>query len=271
MDIIVLIKQVPDMEKVRFDREKGLVDRSSAEAEINPFDLNALEGAVTIRDMSGGSVTVITMGPPGAEAALRECLARGADRGILLCDPKFGGSDTKATSLTLSKAITMVGHFDLIFAGEKTVDGDTGQVGAEVAEYLGIPHSYYVSRIEHIGNGCIEVATKELGGHYIKEIRLPALLSVTKDLNTPRLPSFKDKMKARKAQIEKWSLNDMKNYISDECVGLQGSPTRVFRIEVPPALCRKCSLVRSEAKDIFIDELLKKTCKSNSTVEEKNG
>ena len=134
ISIVVPIKQVPDMERVKFDKEKGTVDRSSAPGEINPFDLNALEAAVQIKEKLGATVTTVSMGPPQAEAALRDALSRGADRGILLVDKAFAGADTWATSYTLASAIQRLGQTDLIVCGEKTVDGDTAQVGPAVAE-----------------------------------------------------------------------------------------------------------------------------------------
>jgi len=205
MKIIVLVKQVPDMEKVRFDREKGRIDRSSAGTEINPFDLNALEAALQIKENINASITALTMGPPQAEEALREAIARGADEGILLTDMKFGGSDVKATSCILSSGIKKIGEYDLIIAGIQTVDGDTGQVGSEIAGYLGIPHISNVELIERCSEKSIEAVSAVWESRYLKRGAYPILLTVTKDVNSPRLPSFKNKMKARKAEIVKWS------------------------------------------------------------------
>ena len=146
MNILVLIKEVPDMEKVRFDSERGVVDRSSAPAEINPFDESALQAALELKRKYGAHVTAMTMGPLRAEKTLQDAYARGADEGILLTDRAFGGSDTIATSKALSAAVA-AGDYDLILCGEKSVDGDTAQVGAETAELLGIPHAYYVDSI----------------------------------------------------------------------------------------------------------------------------
>ncbi len=148
MRIIVPIKQVPDMNQVRFEVDRGRVDRSSAGVEINPFDLNALEAAVQIKEDMGGTVTAISMGPHQAESSLRDALARGADDAVLLENRKFAGADTLATSYTIACAIRKLGAFDLILCGEKTVDGDTGQVGPEIAEHLNIPHIAYVSWLE---------------------------------------------------------------------------------------------------------------------------
>lgn len=239
MTIIVLIKQVPDMEKVKFDREKGRVDRSSAGTEINPFDLNALEVALQISEKIGSKVVALSMGPPQAEDALREAIARGADEGILLSDSKFGGSDVKATSNILSAAIKKIGDYDLVIAGIQTVDGDTGQVGPEVAGYLGIPHISNVESLKDYSENSIEVICNVWEGLYLKRGKYPLLITVTKDVNVPRLPSFKNKMKARKTEIIKWGYEELKEVIDESQLGIKGSATRVKKIEVPQQTSRK--------------------------------
>lgn len=246
MKLIALLKQVPDMETVRFDREKGLVDRSSAAAEINPFDLNALEAAVQIKEVHGGRVTAVSMGPESAEEALQEAIARGSDEGILLSDRQFGGSDTKATSFILSCAVRRLGAYDLILCGEKTIDGDTGQVGAEVAEYLDIPHACYVEQILELTDDSVTIRCKEFGGRYQKKLHLPALLAVTKDLNVPRLPSFRNKIKARSAVIERWDSADLSEFSGGQMIGGKSSPTQVKKIEVPEETKKKCCLYRND-------------------------
>ncbi len=258
MNIAVLIKQVPDMNKVRFDSEKGLVDRTSAGVEINPFDLNALEAAVNIGESTDSKVTAVTMGPPRGEESLREAVARGADYGILLSDKFFGGADTKATSITLASAIKKMGKVDLIFVGEKTVDGDTGQVGAEVAEYLNIPHISYVDEILEVTDEYIKVVSDIFDGRFIKKANYPVLITVTKDINTPRIPTFKNKMKSRKVVFPVWGAEDLNEYVSVENVGLKGSPTKVKKIEVPKATTRECRKEKEnieEFLDIIISEL----------------
>jgi electron transfer flavoprotein beta subunit len=255
MNIIVLIKQVPDMEKVKFDREKGVIDRKSAGTEINPFDLNALEAAIQLKDKGENvHVTALSMGPPSAESALKEAIARGADEGILLSDRTFGGADTWATSLTLAAGIKNIGIYDLIIAGMQTVDGDTGQVGPEIAELLEIPHISYVSEIEEVGSkfrGKVDI----WDGTYLKEMELPGLITVTKDINDPRLPSFKDKMKSRKAEIPVWGYETLEEYLNGEKIGIKGSPTVVKKIEVPKATTRKGKLWR-ENIDQAVDEMI---------------
>ena len=261
MRIVVLIKQVPDMEKVKFDREKGVIDRKSAGTELNPFDLNALEAAVQLKENIGAEVVAICMGPPSAESAVKEAISRGADRGILLSDRKFGGADVKATAFTLAAGIQEVGEVDLVFAGVQTVDGDTGQVGAEVAEFLGIPHVYYVEEIVEMTEDSITVVSDIWDGVYVKKMKLPGLVTVTKDINSPRLPTFKDKMKSRKAEIPVWGMEELQSFISETETGRQGSATMVKRIEVPKAVRREGLLWRDNmdvALDEFVDILVDK-------------
>lgn len=238
LHIIVLIKQVPDIGKVKFNVEEGRIDRSSAPLETNPFDLNALETAIQLKESIGGYVTVVSMGPPQAESSLRDALARGADRAILLTDKFFAGADTLATSYTLATAIRKIGSFDLVICGEKTVDGDTGQVGPEVAEHLNIPHVAYVYEIRSATLDKLLVVS-DMGDKYLIEVKLPALITVTKDINTPRLPTLRNVLKAKKANIDVWSVNDLADYGELCRFGLQGSMTTVFKIVFPSEEGRK--------------------------------
>ena len=244
LNIIVLLKQVPDIEKVKFDTKRGTLDRSSAPAEPNPFDLNALEAGVRLNEGSGGKVTVVSMGPPQAESALRDALARGADKAILLTDRRFGGADTLATSHTLACAIKKIGDFDLVICGEKTVDGDTGQVGPEVAELLGIPHVAYVSEIKERWKWGL-VTVSEMGENYhVTGLELPGLITVTKNINEPQLPSLRDKLKARKSEIEIWDADDLADIADENKFGIKGSPTWVYRITVPSVEGRRGKVFR---------------------------
>jgi len=243
--IIVLIKQVPDIEKVRFDVERGRVDRSSAPAETNPFDLNALEAALQIKERYGGVVTVISMGPRQAESSLKDAIARGADRAILLTDPRLAGADTIATARALAAAVRKLGEFDLILCGEKTVDGDTGQVGPEVAELLGIPHAAYVCELREVSEDKV-VVVSDMGDKYLYELKLPALLTVTRELNSPRLPTLKDLLRAKRAKIEVWTADDLSEYVPVDMLGYQGSRTRVVKVVIPSAEHRKGIIYRGE-------------------------
>jgi electron transfer flavoprotein beta subunit len=234
LDIVVLVKEVPDIEKVRFDTEKGRVDRSSAKAEINPFDLNALEAGAQIKGKLGGIITAISMGPPSAESTLREALARGADRAILVTGKGFAGADTLATSYTLASAVRKAGSFDLVICGEKTVDGDTGQVGPELAEQLNIPQITYASELVEVSEEKI-VAVSEIGGRsYLVESKLPVLITVTKDINKPGTPSLRDRLKARESKVEIWRDVDALADVADVSkFGAAGSATRVLKVIVP--------------------------------------
>ena len=261
LKIVVLVKQVPDIEKVKFDAEKRKIDRTSASAETNPFDLNALEAAFQIKEKLGGEITAITMGPSQAESTLRDALARGADRVILLRDRKFAGADTLATSYTLASAIKKIGHFDLIICGEKTVDGDTGQVGPEVAEHLSIPHVAYVFGIKRLSKEKITVESDVEGDYYLVELRFPALITVTKDINQPRLPSLREKLEARKQEIETWNADDLTDVADVSRFGVSGSPTMVARITFPSEKGRKGKIFMEEAEEAVkkLVETLKKS------------
>lgn len=255
MNILVLVKEVPDMERVRFDSERGVVDRSSAKTEINPFDLNALRAAVDLKREFGGEITVLTMGPPGAEKSLRDAYARGADKCILLTDRKFGGADTLATSSTIAAAIKKTGFYDLIICGEKSVDGDTAQVGPEVAELLDIPHSCYVERVKYLMDGEIYVVIEELcGGKQERKMRLPALISVTKNINSPELPTLKRKIESLKVSVDKYTLSELEGQLSEEQTGGKGSPTRVVRIEIPRVTKRESRIYKDE--NSFIGDII---------------
>jgi len=247
--IIVLIKQVPEMDRVKFDSEKGVIDRKSAGVEINPFDLNALETAVQIKEQVGGEIIALSMGPPRAEKTLREAVARGADRGILLSDGKFAGADTRATSFTLARAIEKAAPFDLVIAGEMTVDGDTAQVGPQTAEYLDIPHVAYVTDLEEASDSSLTVTCNIWEGSYRKRMHLPGLITVTKDINFPRLPELKNKMKSREVEICRWDFSTFSDNLSPEQTGLKGSPTQVKKITIPPPIERKGQVFSPEETD----------------------
>jgi electron transfer flavoprotein beta subunit len=244
--IIVLAKQVPDIEKVQFQKENGWVDRKSADAEINPFDLNALEAAQKLKEKLGATVTVISMGPPSAEAVLKEGIARDADRGILLTDDAFKGSDTLATSYALAAAIKKVGDFDLILCGEKTVDGDTGQIGPAVAERLGIPHLAFVSELTEVTDSSVVAVMETASGSLKVEAGFPLLVAGTKELNIPRLPTLKDKLRARKAEVEKWAAADLADVAEAAKFGAKGSGTVVLSIAIPPEKKRKGEVFKGE-------------------------
>jgi|WetSurSiteA1Bulk_404760.scaffolds.fasta_scaffold00201_13 electron transfer flavoprotein beta subunit len=230
MKIVICIKQVPDTAEVKINPETGTLIREGVPSIINPFDLHALEAGLKIKEKTGGSVTVLTMGPPQAETALREAIAMGADEAILLSDRAFAGSDTWATSYTLSKAIAKL-DADIIICGKQAIDGDTAQVGPETAEFLNIPHVSYVRKIEEIAQDSIKVQRMMDEGYDLIESSLPVLLTVVKELNEPRMPSLKGKMAAKKAVIKTWGVSDI--LANEDDIGLKGSPTQVKNVFTP--------------------------------------
>ena len=231
MNIIVLIKQVPATTDVRIDEKTGTLKREGVEAQVNPFDLYAVEEAVRIKEKFTGKVTVLTMGPPQAEKALREVLAMGCDEAVLVSDRAFAGSDTWATAYTLSQSIKKIGTYDLILCGKQAIDGDTAQVGPGVAEMLDVPHIAYVKKIEKIENGKITVERLMEDGYDIIETSLPCLLTVVKEINTPRLPSLRGMMFAKRTEIKHF---DAKFIEADaQKIGIYGSPTTVMKVFTP--------------------------------------
>lgn len=237
--IAVLMKPTPDPDKVRFDAEKGTIVREGVELVINPYDLPAIELALQVKEKLGGEVIVVSMAPPQGEEALRNAIAMGADRAILLTDKRFAGADTLATSYTLASAIRKLGKIDLIICGEKSIDGDTAQVPGEVAEMLGIPHVSYVTRIIDIDYGKV-VVESDLGEELITyEVPLPCLLQVTLSSAKPRIATIKGKLQARRATIEKWGADAISDIADVNRLGIRGSPTMVYRVVIPQERERK--------------------------------
>lgn len=232
MQIVVCIKQVPDTAEVRINPETNTLIREGVPSIINPYDVHAIEAALQIREKVGGKVIVITMGPPQAEEALREAIAMGADDVRLISDRMFAGSDTWATSYTLFKAIQKIGA-DIILCGKQAIDGDTAQVGPNIAEYMNIPHIAYIKKIEDVTGTSMRVQRMMDDGYDVIETPLPVLLTVVKELNVPRLPSLKGKMAAKKAVITKMTAQDIE--AEEQNVGLKGSPTQVKNIFAPQA------------------------------------
>lgn len=231
MNIIVCLKQVPGTTAVKINPETNSLIREGIENIINPFDTYALEEGVRLREKHGGKVTVITMGPPQAEAALREAVSLGADEIILLSDRAFAVADTWATAYTLSRAVVKLADYDLIICGRQTIDGDTGQVGPELAEMLDIPFVAYVSNIEEINDKLLKIRRMVEEGHEVIETTLPAVITVAKEINVPRLPSLRGKMKAKSIPVTTWTFNDID--AAENMVGLAGSSTQVIKIFFP--------------------------------------
>ncbi|MBU4589588.1 MAG: electron transfer flavoprotein subunit beta/FixA family protein, partial [Candidatus Omnitrophica bacterium] len=200
MNIIVCIKQVPDTTNVRIDPETNTLIRSGVECIINPFDMYAIEEAIRLKEKFGGKVIIVTMGPPQAEDALREAISLGADEAILVSDRAFAGSDTWATSYTLSRALHKIGDYEIIICGKQAIDGDTAQVGPGISAHLDIPQITYVKRIEEVSSNHMRAERMTEEGYEIIDSPLPCLITVVKEINEPRLPSLKGKMKAKKAE-----------------------------------------------------------------------
>lgn len=231
MNIIVCIKQVPGTTQVKIDPQTNSLVRQGTKNIINPFDTYALEAAVSLKDRYGGKVTALSMGPPQADEILREAIACGADQSFLISDRLLGGSDTLATSYTLSMAIKKIAEFDLVICGRQTADGDTGQVGPELAETMGLPFVAYVSKVEEIANGQMRLQRMVEDGYEVIESPLPAVISVVKEIGVPRLPSLRGLAKAKGAAIPVWTAADIGADTSR--IGLGGSATRVIKIFFP--------------------------------------
>ena len=222
---------MPETSNVKMDEKTGTMIREGVESIINPLDLYAIESGIQLKEQYGGRVTVISMGPEAAEKALREAISMGCDSGILLTGKEFKGSDTWATSYVLSKSIENIGKYDLILAGERATDGDTGQVGPGIASFLDIPLATYVSKIVDIKNKIITVERLIEDGYETLKMPLPALLAVVKEISYPRLPTLRGKKKAKNTEIPVWSQNNLN--LESSKFGLKGSPTRVVRISHP--------------------------------------
>jgi electron transfer flavoprotein beta subunit len=231
MHIVVCIKQVPDAKNVRIDPDTHTLVRQGVESIVNPFDLFAVEAALKIKDGSNARITVITMGPPQAEEALRDVLSRGVDDAVLLSDRAFAGSDTWATSTVLAAAIRKLGNVDLIFCGKQAIDGDTAQVGPETATMLDIPYATFVKKIESLDERHLKVTRQTDEGVEVWKVPMPALITVIKELGEPRMPSLRHKMRAKKAEISVWGAADLG--LDHEAVGLSGSYTQVVRVFSP--------------------------------------
>lgn len=233
MNIIVLVKQVPDTSEVKINRETNTLIRDGVPSIINPFDMYAIEEALRLREKHGGKVTAITMGPPQAAEALKEAVSLGVDDVVLLSDRAFAGADTWATSYALSQGIKKIAEYDLIIAGKQAIDGDTAQVGPETADMLGIPFVAYIKKIEQIEGKKMLAERLMDEGYDVVETSLPALITVVKEINQPRVPSLKGKIKAKSLKVTSWNAKDIG--ADDSKCGLKGSPTKVVRIFPPVA------------------------------------
>lgn len=237
MDLLVCIKQVPDTSEIKLDPETNTLIRTGLPSIVNPFDMNALEAALEVKDRyPGTTVSVITMGPPQATVALKECLSLGADEAYLITDRAFAGADTLATSYTIACAIKKLEGqlgkpFDIIFCGKQAIDGDTAQVGPQIAEELGIPQVTYVCKIDVQGDK-VTTRREHEEGFEVLETKMPMLMTAVKSLNEPRYPTLLNSIRANRYQIQLITVKDMET--DPKRLGLQGSPTRVRKVYSPP-------------------------------------
>ncbi|GAB6138508.1 electron transfer flavoprotein subunit beta/FixA family protein [Halanaerobaculum tunisiense] len=235
MEILVCVKQVPETKDVEVDDETGNLIREGVDSIMNPYDMYALETALKLKEKHGGNVTAITMGPPQSKQVIREAYMMGADKGYLLSDIKFAGADTLATSYSLAQGLEVIGKrdaYDLIICGMESTDGDTAQVGPAIAETLQIPHVSYVSAIKESSEEKLVVEKEMADTIEVVEFTYPGLITVTKDVNQPRLPSYKLKLKTEDKEIKELNFADLPD--DDETnFGLKGSPTQVEKVFPP--------------------------------------
>ncbi len=238
LHIIACIKQVPDTKVIKMNPKTNTMDRGSAPAILNPYDAHAVEEAVRLKNKYGGTVSVVTMGPPPAVKAIRKCIEIGADEGYMISDRAFAGADTLATSYALTKAINKISEIkpiDLIICGKMTIDGDTGQVGPGIARRLDIPPLTSVNRVVEVqkDDGYMVVHRKLEDGYEVVKTTLPCLLSVEKEINEVPYSTFPNMLKAARYQPVIWSVNDLED-IDRKQLGLKGSPTIVAKVWAPP-------------------------------------
>lgn len=233
MKIVVCVKQVPDTNEVKINKETGTLIRTGVPSIINPDDMNALEEALRIKDkMKDVYVTVLSMGPPQADEVLREAIAMGADEAILLSDRAFAGSDTWATATILAAALRKIGDYDMVFCGRQAIDGDTAQVGPEIAEFLDLPQVSYVKKLEVLEDKVrVERAIED--GYFVIESSMPVLLTAIKELNEPRYPHARRIYEAysEEADMKVWNVNDIDVDLTQ--IGVRNSPTNVYKSFVP--------------------------------------
>lgn len=261
MKFVVCVKQVPETNDVKTNLETGSLIRERAGVAINPFDEFAIEEAVRTKEKYGGEIWAISMGPGRAVEVLKKALAMGADKAYLISHKSFAGSDTLATSYILAEVVKKVGDVDLVFAGKQAIDGDTGQVGPGIAYRLGFSPITYVSKIREIDLKDKTVIAERFleDGIEVVQAALPAVITVMKNINTPRIPSIRNIMKASKAEIKTLGPEDILNLDMSK-IGLKGSPTRVLKVFPPETKDKKVEIFTgeiSQAVSSLADRLMK--------------
>ncbi|MEL7647677.1 MAG: electron transfer flavoprotein subunit beta/FixA family protein [Sedimentibacter sp.] len=256
MKIIVCVKQVPDTSEVKIDNKKGTLIRDGVQSILNPYDATALEEALKIKDKySDTTVTVITMGPPQAKEILQECIAMGADDAVLLSDRALGGSDTWATSNALSAGIKKLGEYSIIFTGQQSIDGETAQVGPQLAEKLGLPQVTYVTEFELLDDKLLKLKRELDNGYEIIKIKMPCVISTMKELNIPRYMSVKGILKGANFDIKTYNSADIGVDLTS--VGLEASPTKVSKTFVS-IQTSKGIMIKGDTPEELAENLLKK-------------
>jgi electron transfer flavoprotein beta subunit len=259
LSLVVCVKAVPDLneaDKIRIDPDTKALTRHDIPLVINPLDRNALEAALQVKERSGAHITIISMGPPSADNVVKECLALGADQGILLSDPAFAGADAFATAYTLYKAIDMLDSVDCVFCGRASSDGATEWVGPELATFLKMPVVTMVREFVETEEKTWKVKADIEDGYRLVQVEMPAVFTVTCKANTPRKLSFSGIIKSRKKEITTWVLDDLG--VSEESVGLKGSPTIVSDLTIVESR-RTCQIIEGaleEKADILINKLV---------------
>ena len=255
MNIVVCVKQVPDTAEVKIDPVTNTLVRTGVPNIMNPFDRQALEAALILKDANGATVTVISMGPPQADEILKEAIAMGADDAALISDRALAGSDTLATSFALAAAVKKVGAVDLVLCGKQAIDGDTAQVGPEMAEHLDIPQVTGALKIVADGAKLLVDRDNESSSQTIA-VEMPALVTVTRAEKEPRFASIKGKMKAKKFVVPVWSAADLA--LDEKTIGLNGSPTKVAKIFTPPVHTIENEIINEEDPQKAVDLLFEK-------------
>lgn len=255
MNLIVCIKQVPNTTEIKIDPVTNTLIREGVESILNPFDTYAVEEAVRLKEKHGGTVTAICMGPPQAEEILREAVSLGVDNIILLSDRRFAGADTWATSLTLAAAIKKIGDFKLILTGQQAIDGDTAQVGPGIAAHLNLPQTCFARQVEEMTECKITLQRLMEDGYDRIQLKLPAVISVVKEINTPRLPSLRGKRNAKMVEMTVWNADDLG--LDEKDIGLNGSPTQVMSIFTPKhdKATQKFAGTPEEAVELIVKQL----------------
>ncbi len=248
MKIVCCLKQVPDTKNVRLDPLTNTLSREGVQSIMNPYDRHALEEGVRLKEKFGGTVVALSMGPPQAEEMLRDAVACGADEAVLVSDRAFAGSDTWATTYTLSMAIKRIGGCDLVLCGKQAIDGDTAQVGPGLAHRLDFAYASYARKIHGLQDNDLYIQRMMDDGYDELKVKLPALLTVVKEINEPRIPSLKGKMRAKKIEILR--LDAAAIQADPACLGLAGSPTKVFRVFAPELRGERTMLVGTTHEQI---------------------